>query len=494
MIFALLNRMWHSPTFTSWGNKIAASARLLIVLPLVLSRFDEVQVASWLLFGALLFFGRVITGQLSLVASRFIAIAYGGARDLTPITPSKVPSVTGSINWDLIVRLYGSMTSLNFLGAFLATIATALVGIFSIEPLVQNYEHKVSIWLAFGVFVAGQFVVQAFERYAIALRGLNRVSLVNRWNIAFSLTSSLLGSVALNYGADIVVLALVMQSVAIASVFRQWFMLNYFVEPRFRDMPFCIYDAEIYRAVWGPLWRSFIRAMSNRGSGKIALIFLAREASPTALSGILLTLRFLETVDELASAPLSSKVPFFGQLLGRGDLKSFSSGIARSYGLSAMVFAAGVVALGLGMPMLVAMMGSDVVLPSLAYFLVLASGHMLVAQIRLALLISVVGNHIIAVWRLALSAMLAGVIAYFLIPQCPLWGYVVAAYGSTIVILNVYPFVCGCKLMGVNTSRFLLRAVLPSWFILGLAALLFMQFPIQNISLDVGEWLNAWIH
>ena len=77
--------LWHSPTFTTWGNYATQSLRLLLVTPLILTRFNETEIAAWYLFASLNFFGAVVSSRLGLTFSRMFSFAMGGADNLAPI-------------------------------------------------------------------------------------------------------------------------------------------------------------------------------------------------------------------------------------------------------------------------------------------------------------------------------------------------------------------------------------------------------------------------
>lgn len=82
LLVQLCQRLWNSPTFTTWGNQAVQALRLLAVTPLILVAFDTTEIAAWYLFGSLTFFGSIISQRVGLTFSRMIAFAMGGATDL----------------------------------------------------------------------------------------------------------------------------------------------------------------------------------------------------------------------------------------------------------------------------------------------------------------------------------------------------------------------------------------------------------------------------
>ena len=96
--------LWNSPTFTTWGNYGIQSLRLLLVTPLILTRFDETEIAAWYLFASLNFFGTIIGQRLGLTFSRMFAFAMGGASNLAPIKGAREQE--NEVSFSLIFLLF----------------------------------------------------------------------------------------------------------------------------------------------------------------------------------------------------------------------------------------------------------------------------------------------------------------------------------------------------------------------------------------------------
>ena len=488
----MIRRLWHSPTFTSWGSKLAASARLFLVLPLLLTRFDEVQIASWFLFGSVSFLGNVITTQIAVIGSRMMAVATGGATDLLPVVAGDNTGGDGRPNWPLIERLYSSFSLINLLGAFVAAAVSCAFGLFALVPLLDKYEgDRGEIWLSFAVILLGQFIVESFRRYSIALRGLGNVALVCRWDALFSVLSAISGGVVLMLGGGVVALALVMQALVITAVVRQWFLLNWFVERRFSEMAILRVDRQIVAWLWSPLWRSVLRALSNRGGAKVGVVILARHAEPAVLTSVLLCLRLLEMLDDIAATPMISNVPGFGKLLGAGRIREFRKGVRRAFILFPVVYIIGIVAICIGGIVGLKVADANVQFLPVSTFLILSISYMLAAQIRLSLMISVVGNHVVAVRETFFSALVMAVCSLVLIPILPLYGFIISAFLPLILIVNVVPLRIGCELIDVPVLWFLKRMFFYPMLLMLLLSGLLLVVDWESRAIVAAEAIKA---
>ena len=139
-MYKVLTWLWNSPTFTTWGNLGAQSLSLLSVTPLILTRFNEAEIAAWYLFASLNFFGLVVNGRLSLTFTRMLAFAMGGASNLAPITGKTERVKNGQPNWYAFERAYGTVSSLNFGISWLNVLLALAFGWYAFRNLLVDYK------------------------------------------------------------------------------------------------------------------------------------------------------------------------------------------------------------------------------------------------------------------------------------------------------------------------------------------------------------------
>ncbi|MDP0498064.1 MAG: hypothetical protein Q7Q73_17820 [Verrucomicrobiota bacterium JB024] len=462
----LVYRLWHSPTFTAWANRATQSVRLIVLLPLILKRFDDTQVASWFLFSSILFFGQMLSRQTALVMARMTAMANGGLDDLSPHT-GKARATTGQPNWPLIERLYGTLQSLNAILASVGLLLAAIMGYYSLQPMLSHYDGARDIWWAFAILMAGYFLNEFFRKYEVTLKGLNQVALTNRWNALFSILSSCSGALVLLAGGSIIELAFAMQIFILIGLLRQWGLLMFLVEPRFRAFKTWSWHKDIIRWAWQPLWRGMIQALANRGGSKISAVVLARHCDPVSLASILLAIRVLETLEDVSSTPITSHSPRFGRLLGEGKIDKFRQGMERAFRLSSIVHVSGVVLIGFFAGLGLRLLGSDTQFIPMDLFFSLGIAQTLFSTVRKSLMISIVGNNVVAVERYLAAAAATALLAFWLIPMDPFWGFLVSSYFPVFVLVNYKPLQIGCRLLQESMSEFLARTMLiPAGFLL----------------------------
>lgn len=418
-ITKIVKWFWHSPTFTTWGNYAVQSLRLILVTPLILTRFDETEIAAWYLFASLNIFGTIITQRLGLTFSRMFAFAMGGASNLAPIKGKREQENGGKPNWTSFERAYGTIGSLNLtIGAVNVLVALGM-GWFGLNNILQGYEAKGVIWLAFGLMQFSSLLTFTFQRYSVALQGMNYIALTNRWGIIFSLLSITAGSLALWRGGGIISLVLVMQVFSVAGVFRNRFLLHSVEEGRVLHFRQYGFDREVFSWAWEPTWKGFVGNFGLTGSLQLTGIIFTAYASKAEVASLLFALRIMQTITEISQAPFSSVQPLMSRLMAAGDIEILRILIRKRMLYTLILNSTGILVASLVLPVLMNMIGSKIPFISLKAWYLLG-GLMLVQRFDiLCCAVSAIGNHMIYYWENAIAA-LVGALVLFLLKD--LWG------------------------------------------------------------------------
>lgn len=460
-----LKNLWDSPTLMSWFNKVASSLRMLFLLPLILVYFNEVEVASWLLFSSIIFFSDILNEQASLIISRMIAAAYGGATDLKVITSDRKPETISEANWPLISHLYGSLGVFNFFLGLAGLVIALLIGLFSLQPLLHGYSEANFIWYSLFVFLTGQFLVHAFQRYTSMIRGCNKVALSSRWEALFSVLATIIGAIILIFDGGILPLAIAMQSVLVARIFCKYKLMKLFAISSDLNFNAWNFDRTLWPLVFTPFWKSLLRAFSVNGVSKVSIILLARNLEAAYLAKFLLSLRLLDLVDQFSIVPLSSHVPRFSKLLAGNKINELRKEFVSAFKLSVILEVFGLVFIIYFGAKILSLVTANTSLLEPDKLVILSGGFLLWSLTKRSFMITIIGNNIIAVKRLLVSMVLSFGILAWVIPNQPFWGFVLGAYFPMILILNIYPIKEGCALINMPVKDFIFKTIFGPLFL-----------------------------
>lgn len=432
--------LWNSPTFTTWAKFLVQSLGLFALTPLILTRFNETEIAAWYLFASINFFGVTVTQRLSITFSRMFAFAMGGASDLAPIKGRKaVGGDEGQPNWSAFERAYSTIGSLNLAIAWVNVLIAIGMGVYALNNLLEGYPNGWPIWLAFGLIQLVALIGFVFQRYAIALQGMNYVALSNRWQMLFSLLSIVLGCLALSLGAGIIILATVIQAIALLGVLRNRFLLGRVEGGRVLTFKPYGFDREVFGWAWEPVWKGFCAQMGTQGGLQITSIAYSGIGSKGDVAAYFFSLRMLAALDQVARAPVFSIQPFLSRLRAQGDLVKLGQvyRIRTLYSLS--LLAAGGLVGAIVLPPAMNLLGSNVEFIGRAPWLLLTGLTLVVCFNGFCGSLLATGNQILYFWQPGLAALVGVALVLLFGSQWGLYAPIIGSTAPIIVLLNVAP-------------------------------------------------------
>ena len=426
---------------------LVQSLSLFAVTPLLLTRFDETEIAAWYLFASLNFFGTTLSQRLGLTFSRMFSFAMGGASNLAPIKGKRAPENGGAPNWIAFERAYGTVGSLN-LGISWVNVLIALgMGLYGLSNILEGYDAVRRIWMAFGLMQLIAFLVFIFQRYQIALRGMNYVALSNRWQMLFSILSICVGCVALSLGADILILVLVMQPIMVLGLLRDRFLLGRVEGGRVLKLKAYGFDREVFSWAWPPVWKGFVAQFGVVGGVQLTTILYTGVGAKADVASYLFAVRMMATLTQVAQAPMMSVQPLMSKLRAAGDIPTLRSLIRKRMALSLGLIALGVLVGGLLLPFLMTLIGSSVGFISLELWLLLGGLTLVVRFNSICGSVSAVGNEIIYYWQPALAAIVGSISILLIGDQIGMLAPILASTVPLILLVNVGPLRVGAKLL-----------------------------------------------
>ena len=125
----LAMRIWQSPVLMTWGSSSARSLNVLILLPLIATRYEAAEIAVWYLFMSLFQLQLLADLGFSPTFVRVFAYASGGAGVADLHRPGdKTQALAGQHNWDTIGRIWGTARQVHGRLTWAAVAGLVLIG------------------------------------------------------------------------------------------------------------------------------------------------------------------------------------------------------------------------------------------------------------------------------------------------------------------------------------------------------------------------------
>jgi len=433
-------RLWHSHTVTTWGSLSVQSLRLLALTPLILIQFNETEIAAWYLFATLNVFGVIMTQRIGLTFNRIFAFAMAGSTSLEPIKKIHLKNELGESNWPAFEKAFGTIGSINLGVGWINVGLAAVMGWIGLGNIVQGYDEKSIIWIAFAIMQITTLISFTFQHFQIALQGMNYIALVNRWNILWGALSCLAGCITLWAGGGIVSLVIIMQLFTLISVANTWFLLRKVEEGRVAKFKVFAFDLTIFKWAWEPTWKGFLGQLGILGSTQFAAITYTAFGAKADVASFLFAQRILQIVVQMGQAPFSSLQPFMSKLLASGEYLQLGTIARKRISLSLGLTAVGFIFCGLAAPFIMDLVGSNIKFIPLPAWLLMTALTLIIRFDVMSAAVCGLGNHILFHIDLLAAALLTIGCTYLIKDTLGIYGPILTMSLPIIVILNKRPY------------------------------------------------------
>ena len=172
----------------TWASFLSRMLGIVLVLPLILTRFVPSDIALWYLF--LSFIGIQGLADIGFGQSfiRVIAFANGGSTELKFNDEEK--KIKGP-NWDLIHKIVQTMRWTNIRICLAGFSFLIIIGSLSVSNVINKTPDPIISWISWAIIV----IISSFglwgRTYINYLTGLNEIPLLKRWEAISGLIATL---------------------------------------------------------------------------------------------------------------------------------------------------------------------------------------------------------------------------------------------------------------------------------------------------------------
>lgn len=327
----IINKLVNSPTFMTWFSFSAKSLSVLVVLPLILSKFSTTEISLWFLFSILFGFQIIADLGFGSTFTRLISYAMAGLKNLEDIGIEKYNIGSHkSPNWNLIIALNKKMKTIFLFISVIFVFLMALISFFFLDAPIENLENpNHGYYLLILILVVLFFKIYS-RRYISFISGTNEVALLRRWEgiiVYFQIISSIIILILTENFYYLVITNQFWVLVGIVNTYLlQKRILNKNLNPILNEIePVFIEKKGFINHVFNPSWKSGIGTLSSYGLNQFSSLVLVDYLLEDDLVIFLLSLKFINIISEFSRAPFYANLPTFAQkfqLLDTGKLLS----------------------------------------------------------------------------------------------------------------------------------------------------------------------------
>lgn len=431
----LFRRLWDSPTFMTWLNIASRMASLLVVLPLVLRRFDPADIALYYLFASIISLQLMCGSGFVPTLARFVTFVLAGARleDLLKNRLGRSQDLIAGRGLDptCLATLLATMRRTFVWLVVVSTPVAGVIGTFLLLKPASQSPDPSAAWGAWVVVMIATPFVLLSNRYSAFLQGANRIALDQRWAALFVIFGALSGLAVILAGGGLFALILANQLWQVAGFFRLRWLSAKILREVAPPLPRAAPNRAYFTAVWPAAWRSLIGVLASNGvTAALGLVF-AQFLAPKPLAELLLGVRIVTLIAEVSRAPFYSRIPRFNALRAEGRIDELAGMAMRSMRLAYVAFVILALLAPVAAAFVLPLIGSQIDFPAAGFWFWLAGAQLIERMGAMHVQLYSTTNHIVWHWLNGISGLCWIVLLAVLIPHYGLIAYpwsMLAAY------------------------------------------------------------------
>lgn len=432
----LFKKVIESPTLMTWGNLLSSSGKLLILTPLILTRYNVDEIAFWYLLLTVNSFVVVVDFGFYPTFSRIVSYVFHGLNKIVDISKKDNFEGNGKPSWEFMEKIYGTINSTYFFLSFFIGIFIFFASFSSVDLIIKRTSNQSVLWYAYSLFLLSVVLAFFARRSDTIIIGTNHVALINRWNIINNLFNSLSSILIVFYGLGIEWLAVNQLFFSLLLIIRNYYLESTICDSRFRSFKMLSFNLDIFKWVWGPTWKSGVLILASTGLTQVTGLIYSSMSTSQELTAYLLTLKLVTTISQFSQAPFYSKLPKFNGLRVKGNLDTLISETAQAIFMSLLVFIVGISLLLFLGDFLLVFIDANTKLESSSFIILMGFVWFFERHHAMHAQIYITTNKIPFYKTAIISGIINVSLIYLLVPKIGVWGFPSSLALSNLVINN----------------------------------------------------------
>jgi hypothetical protein len=341
------NKIKESSVLMLWASHFVNFGGSIIVLPLLLKKFTDVEISFWFLINTMLGLAMLADSGLGPTVIRAVSYFKAGMKELPnnlkEFKASKVENTEP--NYEKLSVLLRTTGRVYHYISFLAVFLLSTVGLLFLWNVLSLSGFRIDLFIAYGMIIINSFIMLQTVKWASFMTGLDYVARLSRVKTLLGVFRIMGYIVVLLLGFGIMhLVSFIFVNSIILYFYERRFIRRWFAERRIEITKFRAFDKVMFKSIWAPTWKLggilwggyFI----NYGSS----IIIAQINNPALMASFLFTQRLFFIIRRVAEAPFFAHIQNVYTYLAQKDYaglkKRFSFNIFLSLSLAivAMVF------------------------------------------------------------------------------------------------------------------------------------------------------------
>lgn len=460
----MINKFRESPIAMTYLSYIVTFGSALFVLPLVLLKFNAVEISIWFLFATIMGLAALADSGFGATLIRATSYFYSGAKKIPKNIEEfrkKEKQENSSINISGITALVHTSNILYLAISVFATIIVLAIGSLVIDNLISQSQNQDELWLAFYLLTATVFIRMQSVKWNSFLQGFDKVALQKQIETIFGSIRVLAFLVILFLDMNILQLVIadllitlsifISTKVKVNSLFLKWNISN---TKEYR------YDKEVMTSIFPSAWRFGLIGWGSYFVNYGSTLIVSQLPDPKIIASFLITQRIIFFARQLAQVPVYAKLPTIFQMMSKHQFKQLKEFTAKAIriGLAMLI----VILIGIGVlgDLLLDLISAETRLVSIEVFAIMAISIVLEYHHASHSQIYMGTNHVPFLFPSLISGALILGIGFGVVGTYGLMGIVLTQFFVQLSLNNWYPVYLNLRLLDWKFDDYLKSVLL----------------------------------
>lgn len=341
----------YNATTATWFGFFARAISFVIVLPLLLKKFDAEHISIWYLFDSILAFQLLLDTGFRVTLIRLVAYSFGGKH----VFDETAPSGDGSPRWQAIYNLFRLFKKYYFYLAAIFFFLLLVGGTIALQLPISRVADGNDAWYAWSVLILTTSIRLYYGVYIAVLEGLNKIVFVRTLDACSAIFGVISAFLALwLFQPSLLNLVCCYQFWLLVNCARDQYVLRkIFAKNKINKREeFQILFEQRKEKILYPSIKTGLSSLFSVGTNNATNLVIAQFANARTLAAYLLALRIIYIIRDVSMAPFYSKIPYLSLLRAQDNNATFFRTAKKGMFLSYFVFVLGVLACGFVLPAL----------------------------------------------------------------------------------------------------------------------------------------------
>jgi O-antigen/teichoic acid export membrane protein len=430
----------NSPTLMNWLNNGVVFMHGIIVTPLTLKQFDNIEYSFWMLLQTLLAFSLLIDSGFGHTLGRTVSFIFGGATKI-PNNIKEFKELKGSKgepNYELLNRLLGTSARIYGIVSWSSVFLIGIVGTLMLWNLLELSNHNLEMWISFFVMLVLTYVSIQSVKWNSFMMGTQQVAIQFRIGTSLSFVQLIAFLLILLFAPNMVYLICVL---VIKTMITFWIKKRLVIKKLNEKGNFYsrkrVFDKELFKPLWKSTWRLGISQWGSFFTKSGISIIISQVKDPALMASFLFTNRILDFIQKIAEGQFRANIPVVYSLMAEKNYKTIRNKISSSVFIMLFIFLAAFAGFGAFGNQLLAMLDIDKTILPMDIYLLFSATLILVSHSKLHGTVYVGTNSVPFYIPSIITGGLTVLLGFIVLPHYGLLG-VVAVKFTLMILFNAW--------------------------------------------------------